>query len=176
MQSPLIDTRDEGEVGSSISAGTIARLLFTAWGDLLQSIWNDEAVLIPAMAPPGEFGMLMDSAAYESFETLVTSESTYRNAIAARSIFTYDDFNPAKSIEGARVPIHVVASREDRFVTFSSVEALIEQHDNVTLTEITGDHFDVYTPPQSESAFEAQVTFLERMQAMWNETPTATDD
>jgi pimeloyl-ACP methyl ester carboxylesterase len=159
LQAPQVDTDVEGEAAAA-SPGWIARILFTAWGDLIQSAWSDEALTVPAMAKPGEFGMLVDQAAYDAFVTLVPPDSTYRNEVAARSILTYDEYNPATAIERLSMPVLVIASRADRFTPFSAVEDLARRAPQVVVETFEGDHFDIYSPPASTQSMERQVAFL----------------
>ncbi|HAH09667.1 MAG TPA: hypothetical protein DCL48_06165, partial [Alphaproteobacteria bacterium] len=66
-QVPLIDTRVEGEA-TFFGVGWVTRLLATAWGDLWLAAFGAEPVTIPAIAPSGGFGMLVDDRAYAAFE------------------------------------------------------------------------------------------------------------
>jgi pimeloyl-ACP methyl ester carboxylesterase len=160
LQAPLVDTGVEGEAAEA-SPGWIVRILFTAWGDLLQSTWSDAALTVPAMARPGEFGMLVDQAAYDAFVRLVPPDSTYRNAVAARSVLTYDDYNPAIAIEKVSAPVLVIASRADRFVPFSAIEDFARRARGVVVETFEGDHFDIYSPPASTQAIARQVAFVQ---------------
>jgi pimeloyl-ACP methyl ester carboxylesterase len=162
LQAPLVDTGVEGEAAET-SPGWIARILFTAWGDLLKSLWSDEALTLPAMAPPGEFGMLVDQAAYDAFVKLVSPDSTYRNAVAARSILTYDEYNPAVAIDRISMPVLVIASRGDRFAPFSAVEDFARRAPTVAVDTFEGDHFDIYSPPASTQAMARQVAFVQAL-------------
>ena len=160
-QAPLVNTAIEGEA-AALTPGAALRLLFTAWGDVIRAIGSDEAWLVPAMAPPGEHGMLVDAAAYEAFERLVDADSTYRNAIAARSILTFDEYDP--SVQGAdlAVPTLLIASRDDRFASFAAVEGFAASHAGVEVAEIGGDHFDNYAPPYQGEAARLAAGFLVR--------------
>ncbi len=158
-QAPLVDTGVEGEA-TFYGVGWAVRLLFTAWADLATSLVGGDPVTIPALAPTGTFGMIVDDSAYAAFERLVTPGSTYRNAVAARSILTYDEYNPAATAGSIRVPMLLLASREDRFTPFSAVEALAQAAADARLVELEGDHFDVYWPPARDRAAEAAAGFL----------------
>lgn len=157
-QAPLLDSDLEGEA-SFPGPAWAARLLFTAWGDLLASLVGRE-VTMPAIAPAGGFGMIVDDAAYAAFERLVDEGSSYRNAVLARSILTFDEYNPADRTAEIRAPVLLVASRGDRFAPFEAAERYAEQGDAVTLAEIPGDHFDVYASPVRERAAELALSFL----------------
>lgn len=158
-QAPLIDTRIEGD---ATRIGIVRGLgfLLTAWADLINSLFSEEAITIPVVARPGESGFLADHAAFEAFSKLAGPQSRYRNAVAARSILTYDDYNPAVHLDGIRVPVLIVASRGDRFAPYSAVDAFAAKSANVSIATIDGDHFDIYSPPRSDRAIEAQLAFL----------------
>jgi pimeloyl-ACP methyl ester carboxylesterase len=165
-QVPAVDESAEAE-GPEISVGWFVRLLFTAWADLLRSIVADDALLIPAFAPPGEFGMIVDDVSYADFQKVLPPESTYRNAIAARSFTTFDEYDPAVAWDGIRVPTLVVASREDRLAPFAGVEKFAAANDQVVVEAFEGGHFDIYRPPVFDWAVELEAEFL----AGWLSSP-----
>jgi pimeloyl-ACP methyl ester carboxylesterase len=136
------------------------RLLFTAWADLAASFVGAGPVAIPAIAASGDFGMIVDDAAHAAFARLVRPGSTYRNAVAARSVLTYDSYNPAATAASIRAPMLLLASRADRFAPFAAVEALAQTASAARLVELEGDHFDVYWPPARDRAASAAASFL----------------
>jgi dienelactone hydrolase len=158
-QAPLVDTSMEGEA-TFYGVSWAVRLLFTAWADLATSFVGAEPVTLPALAASGEFGMIVDDAAHAAFERLVPPGSSYRNAVAARSILTYDSYNPAATAASTRVPMLLIASRGDRFAPFAAVEALARAATAARLVELEGDHFDVYWPPARDRAAAAAAAFL----------------
>jgi alpha-beta hydrolase superfamily lysophospholipase len=160
-QAPLVDTTYEGEA-ATLDIGTGLRLLFTAWSDLVHSIGSNDALLVPAIVPAGEFGMISDRAAYEAFEKLVGADSSYRNAVAARSILTFDEYNPAVQGVVLDTPLLVIASRHDRFARFEGAEVFVASHPRARLAEIDGDHFDIYAPPRRDEAARLAADFFVR--------------
>lgn len=158
-QVPLVDSGAEGEAASR-GAAFVARLLLTAWADLAASLAGRGPVLIPALAPQGGFGMIVDGVAYTAAQRLPEPGSSYRNEVAARSVLLYDEWNPAPAARALQVPILLVASRGDRFAPFSAVEALARENANVRVEEIDGDHFDVYASPRLERATAIEAAFL----------------
>lgn len=159
VQVPLIDTSMEGEA-TFYGVGWVVRLLLHAWADLFGSWLGREAVLVPAIAPSRGFGMIVDDGAHAAFEKLVGPGSSYRNAVAARSILTFDDWNPATRTGEITAPILIIASRTDRFVPFAAAQQLAKSAASATLVEIEGDHFDVYSSPVLERAAELEAAFL----------------
>ena len=158
-QVPMIDTQVENQVPFA-GFGWAARLLLTGWADLASERLLGRAIEIPAMAPASGFGVLMDDYAHASIEATDTAGTTYRNAVAAHSPFTFDDWNPARRLADLQVPVLAVASRGDRFVPFAAVEGLAAASPQVTVVEIPGDHFDVYASPLRERAVEIETQFL----------------
>jgi len=158
-QAPLIDSSVEGEA-TFYGVPWVIRLLLTAWADLAASTVGADPVVLPAIAPRHGFGMIVDDRAYAAFESLVAPGSTYRNAVAARSILTFDDYDPARQAAAIRAPVLLVASREDRFAPFEAAERFAAAHDGVSLATFRGDHFDVYAAPASDEAIGAALTFL----------------
>jgi pimeloyl-ACP methyl ester carboxylesterase len=160
-QVPLVDSRQEGDA-TFYGAGWLARLLLTGWADLASETLFGRTIEMPAIAPAGGFGMIVDDAAWTAFSRLVEPGSTYRNAVAAHSPFTFDDWNPAPRAAALRVPLLLVASRADRFAPFAAVETLAAHNPHATVAEIEGDHFDVYSPPVRDRALAAETPFLTR--------------
>jgi dienelactone hydrolase len=158
-QVPLVDSSQEGEA-TFYGFGWLARLLFTAWGDLALSALGRGPISIPAIVPAGGFGMIVDDAAYAAFEKLVEPGSSYRNEVVAHSIFTFDGFDPAARTSEIRVPVLLVASRSDRFAPFAAAEAFVREAPDARLAEIDGDHFDVYSSPILEQAARLASNFL----------------
>jgi pimeloyl-ACP methyl ester carboxylesterase len=159
-QAPLIDTAREGEA-TFYGVGWAARLLLTGWADLAYSAVGGAPILLPAIAPNGGFGMIVDDRAYAAFERLMPSETTYRNAVAARSVFLFDDYNPAVKAASLRMPVLLIASHGDRFAPFAAVESYARGRDNVTVATFEGDHFDVYSPPAADVAIDTAARFLQ---------------
>jgi dienelactone hydrolase len=158
-QAPLIDTSIEGEA-TYYGAFWVARLLTSAWGDFILSAFGRDPVYLAAIARPGGFGMIVDDAAYAAFERLVTADSSYRNAVAARSIFLFDDYNPNAHTAAITAPVLLIASRTDRFAPFAAVQAYADRAANVSVETFEGDHFDVYSPPAATRAAEVSTHFL----------------
>lgn len=159
LQVPLVDSDAEGDA-TFYGVGWAARLLLTGWADLASEKLGGNAIEIPAIARSGEFGMIADDAAFGAFEKLVAPGTTYRNAVVAHSVFTFDDWNPASRSGSIAAPILAVASRADRFAPFAAVEALAASAPDVTIAEIPGDHFDVYAPPIRDEAAAVEARFL----------------
>lgn len=159
-QAPQIDSDVEGEA-SFPGVGWAARLLFTGWADLAWSSISDEPWTIPAIAPSNSFGMIEDDAAYAAFSRIASTQSLYRNEVAARSIFTFDDYNPRVQAAALRAPVLLIASKTDRFASFAAAESYAKAHDNVDLVTADGDHFDIYLPPRNRTASEKATAFLQ---------------
>lgn len=157
-QVPQIDTAVEGDA-TAVGAGKAIQLLLAAWTDLAAGAFGPEPVTIKAIAPTGQFAMISDDAAYKAFEVL-TPGTEYQNAIAARSIFTFHGYNPAVLAKNLNVPALLIASRTDRFAPFAAVEAFAKAHPTATIEEVGGDHFDVYSTPNSEPAAKLASDFL----------------
>lgn len=160
-QAPLVDTTKEGEA-AALGVGTAVRLLFTAWADVVHAIVSDEALTVPAIAPPDQFAMISDSAAYSAFVQLVAPSSSYRNAVAARSLLTFDEYNPAVQGAALEAPLLLIASRDDRFASFEGARGFADSHPSARLAEIGGDHFEIYAPPQRDESARLAAEFLTR--------------
>ena len=158
-QAPLIDTAVEGEA-TYYGVAWAVRLVLTGWADLVGSAFGCDPVTRPAIARRGDFGMIIDDAAYAAFEKLVGPHSTYRNAVAMRSPFNFHGYNPAAHTAAIQAPVLLIASRTDRFAPFGPVQAYAARARNVTLETFDGDHFDIYSPPAVTRAGDLAAAFL----------------
>jgi pimeloyl-ACP methyl ester carboxylesterase len=158
-QAPLIDSNAEGEA-TFPGVWWLIRLLFTAWSDLANDALGGAPITIAAVAPSGGFGMIPDDKALASAKAMTKPGSTYRNEVLARSIFTFDDYNPAVQAAALKTPTLLIGVKGDRFAPFAAVEAFAKSHRNAKLTELDGDHFDIYVPPRSDSAAALASEFL----------------
>jgi pimeloyl-ACP methyl ester carboxylesterase len=158
-QVPLIDSEVEGEA-TFPGALWLIRLLLTAWGDLACSAFSGDSWLIPAIAPNSGFGIIVDDSAFERAIDLVPLSSRYRNEVAARSVLTFDDYNPLRQAAALTAPVLLIASKADRFAPYAAVEAYAKAYADVTVSTIEGDHFDVYTRPVARHAAEEALSFL----------------
>ncbi len=158
-QVPAVDT-DVEPIGPELSLSWGVRLLFTGWADLARSLFSDEALLIPAFAPSGEWGMIVDAESFTDMEPLRVEGSTWRNEIAARSFMTFDEFNPADSWDGIEVPTLLLGTEQDRLAPFEAVRAFAAANPHVTVETFEGNHFDVYQPPISDAAAQVEADFM----------------
>lgn len=136
-QAPQIDSNAEAEA-TFPGVFWLIRLLFAAWSDLANDALGGAPVRVPATASSDGFGTVVDDAAHAAVKTLAPTGTTYRNEVAARSIPTFDDCNPA--VQAAAL-------------------------ENATLAEIDGDHCEIYGAPRSEQAATLAADFpSERLQ------------
>lgn len=157
---PLTDTQVEGEA-TFFGAEWLARLLYAAWSDLWLAAFDNEPVLIPVISKQGGFGMLVDDNAYSAFERLTLISKYYRNEVLARSIFTFDDYNPAVQARRLTKPALIVASKVDRFAAFPAAEEFVSKQKQRQLFQVRCDHFEVYSPPCFDVAAAATLHFLQ---------------
>ncbi|MEO8602134.1 MAG: alpha/beta fold hydrolase [bacterium] len=160
-QVPLIDTCLEGEA-THYGAAWGVRLLFCAWGDFIGSAYGASPLQIAAIAPAGGFGMIVDDGAHDAVARLTEPGTTYQNAVAARSAFLFDDYNPALHEAEITAPVLLIASPRDRFAPFAAAQEYAAQASNVTLEVIDADHFEVYLPPARAAAADMATAFLIR--------------
>jgi len=158
-QAPLVDSSVEGEAGFAGPLWAI-RVLLSAWADLAFSAVGAGPLEVAAIAPRGGFGMIVDDHANAALARSVPAGSRYRNAVAARSMLTFDDYNPSRQASTISAPVLLIASRDDRFAPYASVEGFARGRDNVTVATFPGDHFDVYAPPAADTALAATRRFL----------------
>lgn len=158
-QAPLVDTSVQGET-NYFGALWLLRVVLTAWADLIAESIGRGPVMMPVFAKAGGFGMIVDDADYAAFERLVEPGSTYRNDMAAHSVLTFDEYDPAQQAKHLDVPVLLLASRTDRMVPFTAVEGFAAAHPRVRIEVFEGDHFDIYASPARERAADLAIAFL----------------
>lgn len=158
-QAPVVDTSVQADT-VYFGVPWLARVVLTAWADLFIEFLGRGPVTIPVFAPAGGFAMIVGDGAYAAFERLVDPGSTWRNAIAAHSVLTFDGYDPAIEAAPLGMPVLLVASRTDRIVPFDVVERFAVAHPKVRVETFEGDHFEVYSSPARERAAELATAFL----------------
>lgn len=159
LQAPLVDTSMEGEA-TRLGAWFGVKLVLSGWRDMLSRALGGKAYTVTSIGKAGDFALIADDAAYLAFEKLVSPGSTYRNAVAASSMFNFKRYNPIAQVAELSIPILAVASRSDRFAPFAAVEKLKTKLKDVRLQTFDGDHFDIYLPPAAVEAAELERAFL----------------
>ncbi len=158
-QTPLVDTSVQGET-VYFGVRWLIRVVLTAWSDLIAESLGRGPIMVPVMAKTDGFGMIVDDADYAAFERVVEPGSSFRNEIAAHSVFTFNAYDPAKLATPLELPVLLLASRTDRIVPFAVVERFAAPHPNVRIETFEGDHFDIYSSPARERAAEMAIAFL----------------
>jgi uncharacterized protein len=158
-QAPLVDTSVQGET-NYFGAVWLVRTVLTAWADLIAESLGRGPVTMPVFAKVGAFGMIVDDAAYTAFERLVEPGSTFRNDMAAHSVLTFDEYDPAEQAASLTAPVMLVASQTDRMVPFATVERFAAAHPRVQVETFEGDHFEIYSSPARERAADLAIAFL----------------
>lgn len=164
-QAPLVDTSVQGET-NYFGAVWLVRLLSSAWADLIEESMGRGPVMVPVFAKEGGFGMIVDDEAYAAFERLVEPGSTYRNEVAAHSVVTFDEYDPAVLAAGLDAPVLLLASRRDRMVPFEVVERFAAARPQARVEIFDGDHFDIYASPARERAADLAIGFLRERLAL----------
>jgi len=115
---------------------------------------------MPVVAKSGGFGMIVDDADYAAFMRRIEPGSTFRNEIAAHSVLTFDEYDPARLATPLGMPVLLVASRTDRLVPFAVVQRFAAAHPQVRVETFEGDHFDIDSSPARERAADLAIGFF----------------
>jgi len=158
-QAPLVDTSVEAQT-NYFGAGWLVRVVLTAWADLIAESLGRGPITMPVVAKAGGFGMIVDDADYAAFMRRIEPGSTFRNEIAAHSVLTFDEYDPAELVAPLEMPVLLVASRTDRLVPFAVVQRFAAAHPQVRVETFEGDHFDIDSPPARERAADLAIAFF----------------
>ena len=112
--------------------------------------------------------MIVDDVSYAEMGPLRVLGSSWRNELAARSILTFDEYDPADSWDDVAVPTLLVATEGDRLAAFDAVRAFEAANPHVRVETFEGSHFDVYQPPVSDRVAALEADFL---RGVWSGAP-----
>ncbi|KAI1797198.1 alpha/beta-hydrolase [Ganoderma leucocontextum] len=117
---------------------------------------------IPAVAHPGEVGLMTAPGHYEGMYGIVKPESEYPNEVSASTLFDFIVYNPSSSASLIAFPTLIIGSDQDSLCPISEAKKVQRASDKVELVTLPCDHFDVYpgTTPAYDDSLKAMKEFL----------------
>jgi pimeloyl-ACP methyl ester carboxylesterase len=118
---------------------------------------------IPVYAEPWEdLAVLQSPGITKLFGGIIPPWSDWRNEVAARSMLETLGYRPVLSAHKVGCPALFIASRQDAFISYKSVEKTASRMARAELVTVDMDHFEVYTGEPLERLSSMMADFLEK--------------
>lgn len=114
---------------------------------------------MPAVAPPGDFGVMTAPEAVPGFAAIAPHGSRWENRVAARIMLTLPLYRPIRHARKLQMPLLVGACDRDETTPPAPAIALAERAPRGEVVRYPYGHFDIYADPQAKTD---QVAFLSR--------------
>jgi fermentation-respiration switch protein FrsA (DUF1100 family) len=112
--------------------------------DALRGVLRLHPHYIPAVAEPGHVGMMTTQDSVPGFASLVPTESTWRNEVAARTLLSVPLYRPGRRAKNVRAPIFVAVVENDSLTPSRSAVRFGERAPHHEIHHYPGGHFDPY--------------------------------
>ncbi|KAI0671657.1 alpha/beta-hydrolase [Trametes maxima] len=139
------------------------RILWKGVKDLLRQALGLYPTYIPAVAHPGEVGLLNTAGSKQGLIGIALDEKVFPNEVSASSLFELPFYNPNAS--GARItcPVLVVVAEYDNLCPMKAALELKALSPKVELDILPCGHFELYPgQPMHERSLEAMKAFLQK--------------
>ncbi|EPQ53937.1 alpha/beta-hydrolase [Gloeophyllum trabeum ATCC 11539] len=142
---------------------TVIKTVGLAIWDVVNQAFDGRPVYIPAVAIPGNVGVMTAPGSVEGMLAIVPTPSDYPNEMSASSIFELPFYNPTASAASLSCPLLLIGLECDNLCPFSGVEDIAKLTKHAEVVRISGDHFEAY-PGQvhHKTSLQAQLEFLQR--------------
>ncbi|KAH9945399.1 alpha/beta-hydrolase [Epithele typhae] len=145
--------------GSSRLTKALLKTVLAGIHDILRQTFGMTPRYMPAVAQPGQVGLLTAPGSVEGMNLILPAEEgVYPNEVSASSLFELPFYNPRAS--GARItcPVLLVAAEQDNLCPLGFFHELKGLSPKVQLVSFPLGHFELYN---EKGSMEAMVSFLE---------------
>jgi fermentation-respiration switch protein FrsA (DUF1100 family) len=115
---------------------------------------------IPAVAAPGDVGMMTTADSEPGFASLVPPDSTWRNEVTARTLLSVPFYRPGRRAKRVRAPLFVAVVKDDSLTPSQPAVRFAERAPHHEINEYPGGHFDPYTGPTFDRLVSDETKFL----------------
>lgn len=140
----------------------VARATPAALLDAARGLSGRSPHLVPAVAPPGQLGMMTTPGAEAGFRAIVPPESPWRNEVAARVMLRVPYYRPGRRARELRMPLFMALATEDTLTPPGAAERWARTAPDHELLRLPVGHFDPYVGERFEELVSAEVDFLRR--------------
>lgn len=115
---------------------------------------------VPIVGEPYEYAVMDHAGWKRAYLEMVPEESTWRNALPARSLIAGGQYRPLVVAERIRCPVLLVYGDRDAGIPADAVVETAGRIAGSRLERFEGDHFDVYRGPEHERILTLERDFL----------------
>lgn len=158
-QCPFQDGR--ASVGT-VNIASLARLMTLAIQDQIGAWLGRDPVYIPAVAAPGELGVMTTPDSEPGFKALVPPGSLWENRVAARILLHLPMYRPGTKADSIYCPALWCITDTDTLCPAGRTEQLALKAPRGEIKHYPIGHFDIYAGEWFEKAVSDQTEFLVR--------------
>jgi fermentation-respiration switch protein FrsA (DUF1100 family) len=143
---------------------TVDLLRATAAGvrDQLGALLGRAPYYVPAVAEPGELGMMTTPDSKPGFEALVPPETRWENRVAARILLRVATYRPGRQVARISCPVLACVCDDDSLTPAEPTVKLVAKAPRAEIKRYPVGHFDIYVGEAWQQAVEDQTDFLTR--------------
>jgi fermentation-respiration switch protein FrsA (DUF1100 family) len=138
------------------------KLFGLAIGDVVGGLVRRAPVMVPMLGLPGQFAVFTGAEDYESMRDLEARAPTWRNKMAARSLFSLLRYRPAKLARQVRIPLLIAVADGDTATSMRLIEEVAHRAPRTEFLHYPGSHFSAYTGPVFEQMVADEIAFAAR--------------
>ncbi|MBT4522696.1 MAG: alpha/beta fold hydrolase [Halieaceae bacterium] len=148
-----------GATDAKPSPGFVLKVLWALLLDKLKTAITGQPHWIPAIARPGEFG-IMTAAEAQDYWTLLPPGSTWQNRVPARILSKVSSYRPVDLADGVNCPALLVLGEQDETTPPAPIRACFDKLPLGELMSLDCGHFAVYSGPMFEQVVAREAAFL----------------
>lgn len=142
------------------SASVTLKLFGRAVRDAIGARFGRRPLMMAMLGRPGEVAVFTGEQDYESMRAVAASAPAWRNAMAARSLFSLLRYKPVKLAGRVRIPLLILAAEDDTAASMRLTEQAARQAPHAQLRHYPGGHFSAYGGEVFERMVADEVAFL----------------
>ena len=146
----------------ALSGRASARVAWHALRDQGRALLGRTPHYIPAVAAPGELGLMTTPDSKPGFEAITSPGSTWQNSVAARVALHVGAYRPGRRAASLTCPALWCVSDDDALCPADVTERLASRAPHGEVKHYPCGHFDIYVSPFFEQAVHDQTEFLAR--------------
>jgi hypothetical protein len=148
---------------SSPRSGKVTAVLFAAaLRDAAGALFGKRAVTVPIVGKPGAVAVFTGAEDEAVARELAARAPTWRNEMAARSLFGLVRYRPGRRARGLRMPLLVCVAEADTAASLPLAVRAAEQAPHGELRRYPGGHFAAYLGEVRQRMVTDQTAFLRR--------------
>ena len=153
-----IDTGRSSPRSTRVTAALFVAALRDAVGGLL----HRPAVTVPIVGPPGTVAVFTEAEDHAVAQELAAHAPTWRNEMAARSLFALIRYRPGRSAVSVAAPLLMCVADTDTAASVPLAVRAAQQAPRGELRHYPGGHFAAYRGPVQQQMVADEVDFLRR--------------